>query len=148
MGKALKIIGLAILGLCLVAVVAVSLTVGWRPFIGPRARPLTDRKFEATPERLARGKYLFSACAGCHSPHDWTKHDVPVLPGMLGAGMVMPIEELPGHVVAPNLTPDPETGAGNWTDDMFARAIREGIGHDGRRPVPHDALPALPRPAG
>ncbi len=25
-----------------------------------------------------------------------------------------------------------ETGAGTWTDDMFARAIREGIGHDGR----------------
>ena len=37
-----------------------------------------------------------------------------------------------GHLVAPNLTPDPETGAGKWTDDMLARSIREGIGHDGR----------------
>ena len=35
-------------------------------------------------------------------------------------------------LVSPNLTPDRETGAGAWTDDMFARAIREGIGHDGR----------------
>src|SRR5208337_4392772 len=38
--------------------VAVSLTIGWRPFLGPRARPLAGRKFEATPERLARGRYL------------------------------------------------------------------------------------------
>ena len=37
-----------------------------------------------------------------------------------------------GRLVAPNLTPDEETGAGRWTDDMLARAIREGVGHDGR----------------
>jgi hypothetical protein len=42
-------------------------------------------------------------------------------------------------VVAPNLTADRETGAGNWTDDQFARAIREGIGHDGRA-----LFPAMP----
>jgi hypothetical protein len=35
-----------------------------------------------------------------------------------------------------NITPDPETGAGTWTDDMLARAIREGIGHDGRALFP------------
>ena len=34
--------------------------------------------------------------------------------------------------MAPNITPDERTGAGTWTDDMLARAIREGIGHDGR----------------
>ncbi len=28
--------------------------------------------------------------------------------------------------------PDVETGAGSWTDDMFVRAMRDGIGHDGR----------------
>jgi mono/diheme cytochrome c family protein len=38
--------------------------------------------------------------------------------------------------VAPNLSPDPETGAGNWTDDQLARAIREGVGHDGRALFP------------
>jgi mono/diheme cytochrome c family protein len=39
-------------------------------------------------------------------------------------------------VFAPNLTPNIEAGAGNWTDDQFARAIREGIGHDGRALFP------------
>jgi mono/diheme cytochrome c family protein len=44
--------------------------------------------------------------------------------------------DLPGRIVASNITPDPETGAGNWTDDQLARAIREGIGHDGRALFP------------
>ena len=55
---------------------------------------------------------------------------------MEGSGEVEPYDGLPGRIVAPNLTPDKETGAGNWTDDMFARAIREGIGHDGRALFP------------
>jgi hypothetical protein len=38
--------------------------------------------------------------------------------------------------VAPNLTPDFETGSGGWSDDAMARAIREGIGHDGRALFP------------
>ena len=51
---------------------------------------------------------------------------------MTGAGQRLPYTDLPGKVFAPNLTPDKESGAGNWTDDMLARAIREGVGHDGR----------------
>lgn len=31
-----------------------------------------------------------------------------------------------------NYGTDKETGAGTWTDDMLGRAIREGVGHDGR----------------
>ena len=54
----------------------------------------------------------------------------------LGAGQVFPLVGLPGTVVAPNITPDPTTGAGSWSDDQLARAIREGIGHDGRTLFP------------
>jgi len=108
---------------------------------GPRSRPLTNRNFQRTPQRQARGRYLIEAVAGCmdcHSPHDWTRHDAPILPGMLGAGQEMDtvMQGLPGGIVAPNLTPDPETGAGTWSDDALARAIREGIGHDGRARFP------------
>jgi hypothetical protein len=118
---------------------AISFTIGWRPFIGPRARPLTSRQFERTAERLERGHYLFTAstgCTGCHSTHDWNTHGGPVLPGGEGVGQQMWFKNLPGRVVAPNITPDPETGAGNWTDDQLARSIREGIGHDGRALFP------------
>ena len=136
----MKIALIVLLCLVLVLAVGITATIGWRPFIGPRSRPLTSRVFERTPERLTRGKYLVEGvtpCMVCHSPHDWTKHDAPVVPGMEGAGQDMSIiAGLPGQVVAPNLTPDPETGAGNWSDDALARAIREGIGHDGRTLFP------------
>ena len=42
----------------------------------------------------------------------------------------MPIPEL-GSLHARNITPDPETGLGRWTDDEIARAIREGVSRDG-----------------
>jgi len=136
LGKALAIVLMAVI---VVLIVGISLTIGWRPFIGPRARPTTARKFEVTPERIERGKYIFSAlsaCQVCHSQHDYTKHGNPVIPGTEGAGQVIPFRGLPGRVVAPNITPDPETGAGRWTDDQLARAIREGIGHDDRTLFP------------
>jgi hypothetical protein len=79
--KIFKIAGLAVVGLVVLLSIAVSLTIGWRPFIGPRARPLTHRTFERTPERLARGKYLAEnfGCFDCHAEHEWTKHDAPLI---------------------------------------------------------------------
>jgi mono/diheme cytochrome c family protein len=104
----------------------------------PKARAIdATKKFEATAERIARGKYIVESqthCLFCHSEHDWTTHGAPVLPGMTGAGWDVPFAEnkMPGRVFAPNLTPDPETGIGALPDDAIARAIREGVGHDGR----------------
>jgi len=119
--------------------VAISLTIGWQPFIGPSARPLTSRQFERTPQRVERGRYIFhsmAACVDCHSEHDVSKPGSPILAGMEGSGEVLPFDGLPGRVVAPNLTPEPQTGSGNWTDDQLALSIREGIGHDGRALFP------------
>lgn len=123
----------------------ITFTIGWRPFLGPRTRSLTPRKFESTPARLARGEYLVrnvTDCMSCHAEHDWTAHDAPVLPNMLGAGQDMNIlKGFPGKVYAPNITPDPETGVGNWSDDQLARAIREGVSHDGRALFPFMPYP-------
>src|SRR5215831_18841877 len=132
-------------GLLILLAVAVTFTIGWRPFLGPKTRPLTSHTFERTPQRVERGRYIATAlsdCMGCHSPHEWSTPDVPIPPGKEGAGELMPTTDLPGRIVASNLTPDPETGAGLWTDDQLARAIREGVGHDGRAlfplmPYPH-----------
>ncbi len=59
-----------------------------------------------------------------------------MLAGKEASGEVLPYAGLPGRIVAPNLTPDQETGAGSWTDDQLARAIREGVGHDDRALFP------------
>lgn len=117
----------------------ISATIGWRPILGPKYRSLTDRKFEATPQRLERGRYLVTAvaaCLGCHSEHDWKSHGAPVVAGLEGAGEVMPIPDLPGTVVARNITSDRETGVGAWTDDELARAIREGVDREGQTLFP------------
>ncbi len=133
-----KIAGITILVIVALIVVGITLTVGWRPFIGARKRALTDRKFEATPQRFVRGKYLVDGvmgCFGCHTDQDWSKPGAPPLAGREGSGHVWSDQDLP-WLVAPNITPDKETGAGNWSDDALARAIREGIGHDGRALFP------------
>ena len=130
---------LVIVVLVSLAAIGITFTIGWRPFLGPKARALTSRTFERTPQRLERGRYLVSAvsnCFGCHSPHEWGAPGIPAVPGKEAAGQVMPFPDLPGRIVASNLTPDPETGAGQWTDDQLARAIREGVGHDGRALFP------------
>jgi mono/diheme cytochrome c family protein len=138
MNKLGKILFYLVIAVAILLVVGITLTIGWRPFIGPKARPLTSRKFDATPQRLERGRYLFaiSGCVNCHTQHDWLTHGAPILPGTEGAGQWINMPDLPGRVVASNLTPDAETGAGSWTDDQLARAIREGIGHDGRTLFP------------
>ena len=134
MRKLGKILFYSVAALCVLLVVAITFTIGWRPFFGPRVRAITGRQFERTPERLARGKYLVQgllSCETCHTPSDWTQHGAPSVPGMELAGQTLILAGFPGTAVAPNITPDPETGAGNWTDDQLARAIREGIKHDG-----------------
>ncbi len=140
MNKLGKTLGVVLALLALVLVAAITFTIGWRPFIGPRTRPLTVGKFVSTPERLARGEYLVQHlcdCMGCHAEHDWTAHDAPILPNTLGAGQDMNLlKGFPGKVYAPNITPDIETGAGHWSDDQLARAIREGVSHDGRALFP------------
>lgn len=104
------------------------------PLQAVRARALTDVRFESTPERIERGRYLANAAVGCvlcHSERDRNLPGAPPVPGREFAGAIL--AEEPGYrLVAPNLTPDVATGAGSWSDDMLARAIREGVGHDGR----------------
>ena len=127
-----------VLALGVLVLVGITATIGWRPIFGPKVRPLTDRRFEPTPARLERGAYLVrnvAACLFCHSEVDTSVEGLPVQAGMDGAGRTITSEDMP-WLTAPNLTPDPESGAGTWTDDMMARAIREGIGHDGRTLFP------------
>jgi hypothetical protein len=125
------VIGLVVIFVALVG--AISFTIGWRPFLGPKKRSATSGQFERTPDRLARGRYLTQGllgCESCHSPHAWNQHGAPMTPGMELAGQTLDLPGFPGSITAPNLTPEAETGAANWTDDQIARAIREGIKHD------------------
>jgi len=123
---------IAAVAACLLVVVSPASAAP--PLQAAHARPLTDETFERTPERVARGRYLADAvigCVLCHSPRDFAQPGAPPISGREFSGAVIAEDE--GYrLVAANLTPDVETGAGAWPDDALARAIREGVGHDGR----------------
>jgi mono/diheme cytochrome c family protein len=83
----------------------------------------------AAATSLERGAYLMSSIVACGNCHTQQGPDGP-LPGMeLAGGLV--IEDEAFTVVVPNITPDPETGIGDWTDEQIIAAIREGRRPDG-----------------
>jgi mono/diheme cytochrome c family protein len=84
---------------------------------------------------VARGHYLVRImdCAGCHTPGALRGQPDPSK-SLAGSDVGF---EFPGGVVyPPNLTSDPATGLGSWSDAQIAAAIRQGVGRDGRALVP------------
>lgn len=83
------------------------------------------------PGSVERGKYLMQgvvACGNCHFARG--DKGQPLLDKGLSGGMVF--DEPPFKAYAANITPDPDTGIGKWTDAQLAKAIREGIRPDKR----------------
>ena len=83
---------------------------------------------------VKRGEYLARAgdCVACHT--DARRRAVR----RRAASMDTPF----GPIYTPNITPDKETGIGDWSDDDFYRAMHEGIGK-GRVPVPGVPVPLV-----
>jgi mono/diheme cytochrome c family protein len=90
----------------------------------------------ADDSEIARGKYLvtIASCNDCHTPGFFLgKPDFSRTLGGSDVGFTIPGL---GAFVGPNLTPDKETGLGNWTDDQIISAITAGAGPNGRRLAP------------
>jgi len=96
----------------------------WRPAIAPIERPDPGTYSAATVER-GRQLAALGDCAVCHTSEG----------GIVNAGG-RPLETPFGIVYATNITPDPQTGIGNWSYVAFERAMREGIHRDGRHLYP------------
>lgn len=82
-----------------------------------------------TPPILERGKYLMEgivACGNCHLARG--DKGQPLFDKGLSGGMLF--DEPPFKAFAGNITPDPDTGIGKWTDAQLAKAIREGVRPD------------------
>ncbi|MBK8770672.1 MAG: c-type cytochrome [Rhizobiales bacterium] len=96
-------------------------------------QPLTAAELPAHTGDVANGERLYNA-SGCHSCH---------LPGpdAVGVDAALPAGGAPlktpvGTFYPPNLTPDPETGLGQWTDLEFVNAVQRGIGKSGGHLIP------------
>ena len=99
-------------------------------------RPLTAADIPQHTADPANGERLYHAagCISCHQPGpDLAGVEKTVPAG--GAPLVTPI----GTLYPMNLTPDPETGIGNWTDLQFVNAVMRGISPEGE-----NLIPALP----
>ncbi|MDO6407044.1 c-type cytochrome [Pantoea phytobeneficialis] len=84
-------------------------------------------------ELIRRGEYVarLSDCVACHSTPDSA-------PFSGGLAMATPV----GKIYTTNITPDPETGIGNYSLADFDRAVRHGVARDG-----HRLYPAMPFPS-
>ncbi|MFL9930245.1 molybdopterin-dependent oxidoreductase [Paraburkholderia sp. RL18-103-BIB-C] len=92
--------------------------------IAPITPPLASA---FAPDLVARGKLLASLgnCAVCHT----ARNGVPNAGGK-------PLDTPFGTVYSSNITPDGQTGIGNWSLEAFMRAMRQGISRDGHRLYP------------
>jgi len=106
-----------------VAVVGAFIT--WRAF-SQRVAHRPD--VTATSELRARGEYLVRAgdCVGCHT----AAGHYP-----FSGGREFDLGRL-GKLYSPNITPDKETGIGNWSDDDFRAAMQLGVGRGGEHLYP------------
>ncbi|HEX2553494.1 MAG TPA: cytochrome c [Microvirga sp.] len=86
----------------------------------------------AAQERLKRGAYLATImdCAGCHTPGVFLGKADPQRE-FAGSEVGFQIPGL-GIFYPPNLTPDPETGLGRWSEADIVKAVRTGVRPDGR----------------
>jgi nicotinate dehydrogenase subunit B len=99
---------------------------GQRTVLAPVTQPIATY----SAATLERGRELAALgnCVTCHTSAQGK-------PNAGGLGIQTPF----GTVYSTNLTPDPQTGIGLWSQQAFNRAMREGISRDG-----HHLYPAFP----
>ena len=148
MKKILKWVGLAVL------VIAAGGLLAFLVLTSRRFSPTTPEEFSAEMKSAAppasdiadplqramaeRGREIVvrTGCIGCHAVErsEWAGlHEVP------GGGGIR-IHTPTGTFVSRNLTPDPETGLTQRSDDEVKRVLRSGVFPDGHV-VPSSAMP-------
>ena len=126
---------------CFIAAVLAASTSLYAANMGVHtiAEPLLDGYYPTYPPTTAasgdkealikRGEYL-SRIGDCISCHTNVKGGTPAYAGGLA------IDTPFGTFYTPNITPDKKTGIGNWTEEDFVRALKEGRDPKGRNYFP------------
>jgi mono/diheme cytochrome c family protein len=117
-----------IIGGVLVALVIAGAAVGgalvWRPVIAA-IDPPPPQSFD--PELVKRGREL-AALGNCNDCH--------TVRGAKNFTGGVPVPTPFGTIYSTNITPDPETGIGRWSEEAFRRAMRSGVDREGRHLYP------------
>ena len=116
-------------GLLLLAVAGAAgfTALAWRSELDPVSPP---GRSAFPPEKIAQGARLAALgyCAQCHTA-----------PGGKPFAGGYPLKTPFGTIYGTNITPDPETGIGSWSEEAFARAMGEGVDREG-----HHLYPGFP----
>ena len=112
----------------LLVVVLVALLVGWIVLGGRGSAPTSPAASKVTattlrdPGLIAKGEYLtlVGDCAGCHTSQGGARFAG-------GRSLTTPF----GNIPVPNITPDRETGLGDWSFEDFWQALHAGKGRHG-----------------
>lgn len=132
-----------------IAFVLVLLVAGFSVFVAARQRLTFDAPLPAVAAStdtaiVARGHYVvrrLASCAGCHGDPTQTDSTAAGAEVALSGGFEFNIP--PGRFYPRNITPDSATGIGGYTDGQIARALRYGVGHDGRALLPFMEMQGL-----
>lgn len=118
-------------GLLVIAALCASCSHTQEP-TGPSLTKLGQRMSAGPYDEIARGRYLVRAgdCAACHTADGGA-------PFAGGRAVPTPF----GIIYSSNITPDPDTGIGRWSDADFYRAMHEGMDRLGNH-----LYPAFPYP--
>jgi len=118
---------LAIGVIVVIAAMAGFLAYAWRTEIAAIDRPAADG-FEQAQVKRGAELAAIGNCNVCHTA-----------PGgkMFAGGLALPTQF--GTIYSTNITPDPETGIGRWSEAAFIRSMREGVDREG-----HHLYPAFP----
>jgi mono/diheme cytochrome c family protein len=108
------------LALLLVLLVSASVILWRAPVIETGA--IVHSEDLSPGELVARGEYLVTAgnCASCHTTQDGA---------FMSGGL--PFRTPFGTIYSTNITPDPLTGIGNWSEVDFLNSLRHGVRPDG-----------------
>lgn len=134
MKKAFKVLGYIVLA---IIILVCGLLIYVKAAL-PNVDDAPNLTVTATPEKIARGKYLanyVAVCTDCHSTRDWTKFAGPVVDGTLGKGGERFDQQMgfPGIYYSKNITP---AGISRYTDGELFRLITTGVTKEGRAMFP------------
>jgi mono/diheme cytochrome c family protein len=107
-----------------VALGGAFVALAWRSSIAPIDPPARST-FDAALIQRGAGLAAIGGCVSCHT----------VPQGKPYAGG-LPLDTPFGTIHGTNITPDPDTGIGRWSEAAFMRAMREGVRRDGRHLYP------------
>lgn len=113
-----------------------------------KAQPAITEPVVAPPTgtTVEYGEYLVyhaSTCVGCHMPRDPNTGQFDLTRPF--AGGLFPIPDEGVSATGSNLTPDPATGIGNWTEEQFMIAMRTGLRPNGTVMLPYMPWPSYSR---